>query len=93
MAKGLILHPTRSLVSNIGFDGSGTHCGNGNVDNFVYNQSIGSFPKEIKIDNLFLESIASYLRLSSNSNQMRSSISRLLARLRQKTSVLIQAFN
>jgi hypothetical protein len=24
-AEGLVLHPTRSLVSNIGFDGSGTH--------------------------------------------------------------------
>lgn len=25
--KGLCLHPTRSLVNNIGFDGTGVHCG------------------------------------------------------------------
>jgi hypothetical protein len=25
--NGLCLHPTRSLVNNIGFDGTGVHCG------------------------------------------------------------------
>jgi hypothetical protein len=93
MAEGLTLHPKKSLVSNIGFDGSGTHCGKDDVDNFVYNQSITSFPTKNKIDNLFFESITSYLKLSSNSKRMKSRISRLLARLRQKISVLIQAVN
>ena len=27
MCNGLVLHPVRTLVSNAGFDGSGTHCG------------------------------------------------------------------
>ncbi len=31
LADGLCLHPSRSMVINIGFDGSGTHCASTNV--------------------------------------------------------------
>jgi hypothetical protein len=49
LAGGLCLHPSASLVSNIGVDGSGTHCGNGNV----YQVSLSSgmpdmFPSSIE---------------------------------------------
>ena len=29
--RGLTLYPARSLIQNIGFDGSGTHCGNASI--------------------------------------------------------------
>ncbi len=84
MEEGLILHPAKSLVKNIGFDGSGTHCGKDNVNNIVYNEAISSFPDKLIIDRLFLESISSYLSSSNHSNQMKSRISRLVARFKQR---------
>ena len=56
MAGGLVLYPVKSLIQNIGFDGSGTHCGISaqvntqiNPCSKVKNQQI-NFP-EISIDN------------------------------------------
>jgi hypothetical protein len=89
MAEGLTVYPTKSLVSNIGFDGSGTHCGNSDILNFVHDGSIESFPTEIEIDNLFFESITSYLRLSTNHDRMRARIGRLATKLKQKAAVLM----
>jgi hypothetical protein len=50
LAKGLILYPKHSLVKHIGFDGSGTHCGNSSSS--IYAVSLGkidtdqiNFPK------------------------------------------------
>ena len=38
--NGLGVFPTRSLVRNIGFDGSGTHTGNGNLEQELFNNKI-----------------------------------------------------
>lgn len=53
MNNGLTLFPRRSLVDNIGFDGTGVHCKAGddgfkvNVDNKI---RINTFPKSITVD-------------------------------------------
>ncbi len=48
--KGLCLGPSKSLVKNIGLDGSGEHCGPNNKYDFndSIDFSIERFPKEIK---------------------------------------------
>ncbi|MDP1801069.1 MAG: glycosyltransferase family 2 protein [Bacteroidota bacterium] len=52
MKKGLNIFPTRSLVTNIGFDGSGTNC----EDNSPINASLS----ENKIEVKYIESIDPY---------------------------------
>jgi hypothetical protein len=32
LAGGLTIYPDRSMTRNIGFDGTGTHCGEGGID-------------------------------------------------------------
>ncbi len=45
---GLMLCPARSIVRNIGFDGSGIHCPEGeNVGNICESKIFFSFPKEV----------------------------------------------
>ena len=47
MLKGLTLHPAHSLVSNIGVDGSGTHCGSrlAEFETTILNKKIACFPE------------------------------------------------
>jgi hypothetical protein len=48
LRRGLCLHPAQSLVSNIGMDGSGEHCGPSDAYDVVLNSSVPSeFPDEI----------------------------------------------
>jgi len=60
--RGLCLHPARSLVRNIGHDGSGTH---GKVtDRFLVNPScerVRNFTKDIREDEQVLEAIREFL--------------------------------
>ena len=49
LADGLCLHPGRSLVQNIGYDGSGIHCENSDeYDVDVSNERIVYFTREIR---------------------------------------------
>ncbi|MEH1823018.1 MAG: hypothetical protein V7L31_28735 [Nostoc sp.] len=42
--RGLTLHPVQSLVKNIGFDGSGTHCQKQKINSVYYKDQINNFP-------------------------------------------------
>ncbi len=45
---GLVLHPTRSLVNNEGFDGSGTHCADKDVVQMtLLDTHASSYPQEV----------------------------------------------
>ena len=45
MLSGLTLYPARTLVQNIGFDGSGTHCGRSGIsDNLDYEYRVLKYP-------------------------------------------------
>ena len=63
--KGLILFPDHSLVKNIGWDGSGTHCGE--KDQFEENEwdqnyQIIHFPKTVKLNFKNLQYHKNYLK-------------------------------
>ena len=49
--KGLSVSPYYSLVENIGFDGTGRHCGNQGIDNKMLPEDVDSiiFPEEVKV--------------------------------------------
>ncbi|MGA7936638.1 MAG: hypothetical protein WCA35_23995, partial [Kovacikia sp.] len=62
--QGLTLYPVRSLVNNVGFDGSGTHCGNqdSKVINFSdsLQQPIISFPIDLKLNSEIFRILIDY---------------------------------
>lgn len=61
--EGLTLYPIRTLVENIGFDGSGTHCGEDSSRNIEINQDkILFMPTEIKVDHKTMNLVFKYLR-------------------------------
>jgi hypothetical protein len=57
------LYPGKSLVENIGNDGSGTHCASTNIfSTTLSNTEIRSLPTAVKEDEFVLELIESYFR-------------------------------
>lgn len=61
LKKGFTLFPKESLVRNIGFDGSGTHCGTGDTYNVLISiKDDFKFPKNIKEDNIVKKEIIDY---------------------------------
>ena len=81
---GLALHPGKSLVQNLGFDGSGVHC---NVDSrFEVNLSDGPvklFPKKVEeLERAFQAMIAYRNRSNATHYPVRGRIRNLFAKLR-----------
>jgi hypothetical protein len=63
MRGGLTVFPTRSLVHNIGFDGTGTHCGSSRVfDTGLYRGKLERFPERVAVTVPAFEAIKSYFR-------------------------------
>jgi len=63
MLNGLTLYPKKSLVKNIGFDGSGTHCGvSSSLDTEIYQDRILSMPTNTLSDNKVANIVFAYLR-------------------------------
>ena len=78
---GLTLCPTQSLVSNIGFDGSGTHCGKAsNLDGNISNAQLNYFP------NSATENITASNKLFEYFRSIRYSQISLIAKMRQSFS-------
>ena len=73
--KGLVVYPTQSLVWNGGFDGSGTHCGNGdllqqgNALNYLWTNLPVSlnFPSETRFEPEHLSHLEHFLFLNHGS--------------------------
>jgi Glycosyl transferase family 2 len=60
---GLTLHPSQSLINNIGHDGTGIHSGLNDIYNVVINpQPIHFFPEKIKEDQQAYLSIKEFLK-------------------------------
>jgi hypothetical protein len=86
LAEGLILYPKHSLIKHIGFDGSGTHCGD--TSSGVYATSLSgidadqiSFPK-VSLDKESYTQIIKYLSSQrSLMAKLKSLISNLFCRL------------
>ena len=60
---GLTLFPKKSLVANIGFDGSGTHCRESlSLDGEMTHDKILSMPKSVKLNDKEVNIVFKYLR-------------------------------
>lgn len=76
--NGITLYPIYTLVKNIGFDGSGTHCGVSlNLGNEIYQDRILSMPINVQSDSKAANIIFAYLR------NLKQSLN-LLQRIKQK---------
>ncbi len=63
MLNGLTLFPKKSLVSNIGFDGSGTHCGvSSSLDGEMSYDKIISMPQSFDLNHKEVDKVFKYLR-------------------------------
>ncbi len=64
MRNGLVLHPSKSMVRNGGFDGSGVHCGTEDVlqqvDMRLYDGNI-TMPEGASVSSSALKSVCIYL--------------------------------
>jgi len=79
--KGLCLNPTRSLVRNIGRDGSGKHCGNGDSSRSPISHPEtmpGDFPERMEEDRLALNHIKKYLADEKERASLKGLICRLI---------------
>lgn len=64
-AGGRVLHPRRSLVQNIGFDGTGTHCGVDSrytIPDFAGASAPQRLPSRVVIDRRAAAAISAFLR-------------------------------
>lgn len=70
LAKGLCLYPKKSLVINIGFDGSGTHCKTSLKDQLLNEKSLNEqteniiFPEKIDYDKKIYDNVCKYNKSS-----------------------------
>lgn len=63
LANGLALHPSRSLVNNIGHDGSGIHSGMNDIYNVIINPNpVTEFPSVIEENQDAHEAIKQFLK-------------------------------
>jgi len=61
--NGLTLYPKNSLVRNIGFDGSGTHCDvSSNFNSEIHQNKILSIPNSIQLEQKTMDIVFSYLK-------------------------------
>lgn len=90
-AGGLCLYPNRSLVHNIGMDGSGVHCGvSSNFDVELSASDFWTFPDRIVESEPALEAIQSFLE-DLRSPQEPSVIADLFSRLRATAGRITRA--
>ncbi len=61
LKRGLTLYPASSLVANIGFDGSGTHCAGEKTTQEIRQAPVDRFPP-VGLDPLAAQSVFSHLR-------------------------------
>ena len=85
LMDGLTLYPRQTLVSNAGFDGSGTHRANYNDDaNRLFGGTIEVFPRNIQVDVAKKSSVYRYLGRESGYT--------LISKARMKLRKLCGAF-
>ena len=85
MLGGLTLYPHKSLVTNIGFDGTGTHCESSDfADTALSKESVLHFPLAIENQKL-TRSVESSLR-EKRDGKLKSMIKRLLQRSSRRQS-------
>lgn len=80
LQSGLSLNPSRSLINNIGHDGSGVHSGRNDIFNVVVNADpVLSFPETIAEDTTAYHAIRNFLK-----HRKGTLLQRIIRLLRQK---------
>lgn len=59
--NGLVLYPKNSMVNNNGFDGSGTHCGDQEIERSIFIERPLTMVKDIYIDHVARKELIKYL--------------------------------
>lgn len=61
--NGLTVFPTRSLIRNIGFDGTGTHCGTSEVfETSLWQHKLTRFPARVDLSRAAYQGLQEYFR-------------------------------
>jgi len=82
LEEGLVLYPGRSLVRNIGFDGSGVHCGTSSAhDTPELGGDVAAYPDEVAVDADRWAAVRAHLAAASASSRKQPR-TRLAAALR-----------
>jgi hypothetical protein len=85
LQNGLTLHPVQTLVSNIGFDGTGTHCGDNGTSPEVFSEHpfrVVAYP-QVTVDERVLKDISDHLRgTRGHFGYVRGALRRMVARLK-----------
>jgi hypothetical protein len=82
--EGLTLYPIRTLVENIGFDGSGTHCGLSLIfNNDIHTKELLSNPLIIESDTKAMDLIFDYLRKFNRRPSLFQRIYQIIAKRRR----------
>mgnify|MGYP001130808303 CR=1 FL=1 len=67
VSNGLVLYPKDTFVENVGFDGSGTHCGeSSNTTSLLSQKSISHFLPDVKVNEEVFDTLKSHLNQSNN---------------------------
>jgi hypothetical protein len=97
VSDGLCLYPSRSLVRNIGMDGTGIHCSRSAVfDVALSGQDAWRFPETIEESHIALESIRSFLfglrgqRRQGGITDLVSRLGTVLSRMKQTVMSAVQ---
>lgn len=87
LLNGLTLYPKFSLVENIGFDGSGTHCGLSlNFSSDIYTKEVFANPLKIESEAKAMNLIFDHLRKSGKKLSLLHRIAQMISRsLKTKT--------
>lgn len=65
--KGLCLYPNQTLVKNIGFDGTGIHCGVTVLyDVFLNNKRVGNFNKNMLVNEVAFQRVKNFYQRNNN---------------------------
>ncbi|AFY75121.1 hypothetical protein Syn7502_03249 [Synechococcus sp. PCC 7502] len=85
MLDALTLYPKHSLVSNMGFDGTGTHCKkSSSLETLIHEQKILSMPTEIIVDYESRDLLFNYLRKLNQPLSLSQRIKRKFIKLFKK---------
>ena len=91
LKQGLCLYPHRSLVKNIGFDGSGVHCGKNDMRLFNRMKIIGNIDlgfTEMKESEEYLEAFKEFYRMLYRRWTIEPLYKRIIARLKRTTKLI-----
>ncbi|MGO9145151.1 MAG: glycosyltransferase family 2 protein [Desulfomonilia bacterium] len=84
LKNGLTLYPTRTLVENTGFDGSGTHCPNVSITGILKPSTrIKNFPDEATVDQRNLDKVIAYFQAGpKKQNPIASLLEKIYSRVK-----------